>query len=99
MAVYTTDDVSATEISDYTKCSSDFYDSGFKALTSCKGQYLILMRDGPGMSGNWLTINEIRAYSVPNLLEGANVIESPAPKDPLLDVNNLIENFETRSGR
>ena len=51
------------------------------------------------MYDNWYVINEIRAYSVANLLEGATVIEAPSPKDPLLDVNNLIENFETRSSR
>ena len=42
-------------------------------------------------------INEIRAYSVPNLLEGSSVIEAPDAKDPAFVAKNLIENFENRS--
>ena len=51
------------------------------------------------VSNDEFIINEIRAYSVINLLEGAAVIEAPVPIDPLLDSNNLIENIETRSSR
>ena len=51
------------------------------------------------MTQNYFTINEIRAYSVSNLLEGAAVVRAPDPKDPSFSANNLIENQETRSGR
>ena len=51
------------------------------------------------MWDNEFIINEIRAFSVPNLLEGATVIESPPPKDTSYSVNNLIENQEARSSR
>ena len=89
-AFYTTDDASVSAV--YTKCSEDFFDGGFKILTNCQGRYLKLMRTGPGMYDNLFFINEIRVYSVGNLLEGATVIEAPNPKDPLLSANNLIEN-------
>ena len=46
---------------------------------------------------NRFYINEVRVYSVPNLLEGATVIETPTPKDNELSAYNLIENQETRS--
>ena len=49
-AFYITDNVFATETYQYTKCSSDFYDGGFKNLTNCKGRYLILRRTGQGMA-------------------------------------------------
>ena len=90
-AFYITDNPFAS-ISGYTKCSSDFHDGGFKKLTNCIGRYLILRRSGPGMADNRFTINEIRAYSVANLLEGAAVIEAPDPKDPSFSAKNLIEN-------
>ena len=97
ISIYTTDYASHT-ISEYTKCSGDFLDGGFKNLGPCKGRYLIIARTGPGMSWNdRLYINEVRVYSVPNLLEGATVIETPTPKDNDLSANNLIENQETRS--
>ena len=97
-AIYIANDVFAT-FSEYTKCSEDFFDGGFWTLTNCKGRYLILRRTGSGIANNWFTINEIRAYSVTNLLQGAVVIEAPDPKDPSFSANNLIENFEARSGR
>ena len=96
-AIYTTDDLSANSISQYTKCSSDFLDGGFKLLSHCKGRYIILRRTGPGMSSDNFTLNEIRVFSVPNLLEGSAVIEAPVPKDPAFSPNNLIENLELRS--
>ena len=89
-AFYTTDDASVSAV--YTKCSEDFFDGGFKILTNCQGRYLKLMRTGPGMYDNYFVINEIRVYSVDNLLEGATVIEAPNPKGPLFSANNLIEN-------
>ena len=49
------------------------------------------------MFDNEWIINEIRAFSVPNLLEGAAVIESPPPKDLSFGVDNLIKNQESRS--
>ena len=51
------------------------------------------------MDNNDTAINEIRVYSVPNLMEGAAVIVAPDPKnqDSKWSVNNLIENQETRS--
>ena len=74
-AIYTTDDASHTDISQYRKCSGDFSDSGFKTLGSCKGRYLIIARTGPGMLKiTQFAINEVRVYSVPNLLDGATVI-------------------------
>ena len=97
-AFYITDNLWGP-VSEYTKCSSDFHEGGFKKLTDCKGRYLILRRTGKGMSSNYYAINEIRAFSVPNLLEGAAVIKAPTPKDLLLDAKNLVENFETRSSR
>ena len=45
----------------------------------------------------WFQINEVRIYSVLNLLEGAAVIKAPNPKDFLFSANNLLENQETRS--
>ena len=98
-AIYTTDDPTHNSISQYTtKCSGDFVEGGFKTLGPCKGRYLIIARTGPGMSvNNRFYINEVRVYSVPNLLEGATVIETPTPKDNDLSANNLIENQETRS--
>ena len=89
-AFYTTDDlVSAV----YTKCSEDFHDGGFIILTNCQGRYLKLMRTGPGMNNKWFSINEIRVYSVGNLLEGATVIKAPTPKDSMFSANNIIENL------
>ena len=73
-AFYITDDESATEISQYTKCTSDFHDGGFKKLTDCIGRYLILRRTGGGMNENWFSISSLRAFTVTNLLEGATVI-------------------------
>ena len=98
-ALYITDDPNADEASEYTKCSSDFHEAGFKTLTNCHGRYLILRRTGPGMSSNISIVHEIRAYSGTNLLEGATVIVSPPPKDPSFSVNNLIQNLDTRSNR
>ena len=91
-AFYITDDASVSAV--YTKCSADFHDGGFKILTNCQGRYLKLMRTGTGMSNanNYFNINEIRVYSVGNLLEGASVIEAPTPKDPMFSANNIIEN-------
>ena len=51
------------------------------------------------VSNDEFFINEIRAYSVINLLEGAAVIEASLPKDATLSANNLLENQETRSNR
>ena len=51
------------------------------------------------MTGGNFVINEIRVFSVPNLLEGAAVLEAPASKDPEFDAINLIDNQETRSNR
>ena len=48
-------------------------------------------------TNNDALINEIRAYSVTNLLEGAAVIEAPEPKNYDYIVENLIENQELRS--
>ena len=48
------------------------------------------------MQGSDLWINEIRVFSVINLLEGATVIESPEEAEGFV-VNNLIENLEWRS--
>ena len=76
-ALYITDNPAAASISEYTKCSSDFHDGGFKSLTNCIGRYLIIMRTGRGMTLDWFTIYEIRAYTVTNLLSGAAVIEAP----------------------
>ena len=97
-AFYITDDPLAS-VSDCTKCSTDFYDGGFKSLSNCKGRYLILERTGRGASSINFTINEIRVFSVPNLLEGATVIEAPSPKDPAFAAKNLAENQENRSCR
>ena len=49
------------------------------------------------MFDNSFTINEIRVFSVQNLLEDAIVFKAPDPKNPLFSANNLIENIETRS--
>ena len=99
-AVYTTDNLWGS-VSEYTKCSEDFFDGGFKLLTNCKGRYLKLRRTGSTVEGGSqrFNINEIRAFSVPNLLEGAAVIEAPTPKHSDFDANNLIENIDTRSAR
>ena len=48
------------------------------------------------MNNNLLWINEIRVFSVINLLEGATVIESPEEWEGFV-VNNLVENQENRS--
>ena len=77
-AIYTTDDVSHNSISQYTKCSTDFHDGGFKLLNNCKGRYLMFGREaGGGMSDNSLLVLSIRIYSVINLLDGADLIEAP----------------------
>ena len=100
-AFYITDDPTAdefTNVSQFTKCSEDFHEGGFKKLTNCKGRYLILRRTGSGMQWKDYYACEIRVFTVTNLLEGAAVIEAPAQKDqsPLPStswgVNNLIEN-------
>ena len=59
----------------------------------------MLKRTGPGMRDNKFSINEIRVFSVPNLLEGASVIKAPDPKNSDFGANNLVENQETRSMR
>ena len=77
----------------YTRCTADFFnDGGFKVLSpDCIGRYLILKRDGGGMSGdNVLNINEVRIYTVPNLLTEASIVQAPEPKDPLFKADNLI---------
>ena len=51
-SIYTTDDAYHTSISQYSKCSGTFSDSGFKKLSSCKGRYLIIARTGPGITTN-----------------------------------------------
>ena len=83
-AIYTTDDANHDNMStsQFTKCSNDFLDGGFKKLSDCKGRYLMLIRTGEGMFNNIFSINEIRAFSVPNLINGAAVIEAPDSKDP-----------------
>ena len=73
-AIYITDNFFATETKQYTQCTEFFLEGGFKNLSNCKGRYLILRRKGLGMASWDTTINEIRAYSVPNLLEGAVII-------------------------
>ena len=100
-AFYITDNAAATaaNMSDYTKCSSDFFDTGFKVLLpSCTGRYLALIRTGCGMHDCVYNIDGLRAYSGINLLEGAAVIETPTPKDDEFSATNLVENLETRSG-
>ena len=99
-AIYTTDDESHTSISQYSKCSGDFSEGGFKTLGSCKGRFLIIARTGSGTSWyNVFDISEVRVYSVPNLLEGATMIKAPTSKDLSFSADNLVENQETRSGR
>ena len=78
-AFYITDDASTSAV--YTKCSDDFHDGGSFVLTNCQGRYLKLMRTGSGMHNPSFSVNEIRVFSVPNLLEGAAVLKAPAPKD------------------
>ena len=39
---------------------------------------------------NQFTINEIRVFLVPNLLEGAAVIKAPDPKHSDFGANNLV---------
>ena len=51
------------------------------------------------MSGTNFTINEVRIFTVPNLLATATVVQAPEPKDPLFKAENLVENLDTRSGR
>ena len=51
------------------------------------------------MSDDKFSINEIRAFSVSNLIDGAAVIEAPDPRDSKWSVNNLLENQENRSSR
>ena len=63
----------------------------------CTGRYLMLYRTGPGMTNNFFYINEVRVFSVPNLLVGAAVTEAPDPKHSDFGANNLVENTETRS--
>ena len=98
-AFYITDDESATETSQYTKCTSDFHDGGFKKLTDCTGRFLIFRRTGSGMINSWFSISSLRAFTVTNLLEGATVIEAPDPKHSDFVATNLVENIETRSSR
>ena len=86
---------------DYTRCSFPFHDGGLKTLfPACKGKYLIIRRQGPGiMHNNWFVINEVRIFTVPNLLATATVVQAPEPKDPLFKAENLVNNLSTRSGR
>ena len=51
------------------------------------------------MFDNSFTINEIRVFSVPNLIEGAAVIKAPAANQTKFSAKNLVENQEKRSGR
>ena len=51
------------------------------------------------MSNNSFNINEVRIFTVPNLLATATVVQAPEPKDPLFKAENLVENPSTRSGR
>ena len=105
-AFYISDDASssndvAADDSGFTRCTPDFLDGGFKTLTNCEGRYLILRRNTLAMesaaSGTYMSINEIRAFTVTNLLEGASVTEAPDPKNSTFVVENLIENLELRS--
>ena len=105
-AFYISDDASssndvAADDSGFTRCTPDFLDGGFKTLTNCEGRYLILRRNTlameSGAGGTFMSINEIRAFTVTNLLDGASVIEAPDPKNSTFVVENLIENLELRS--
>ena len=92
MAVWVSDNAPDGNTAGYTRCTEDFFhEGGFKFLSpDCKGRYLILRRDGPGMYDNYLNMNEVRIYTVPNLLTGASIVQAPEPKDPLFKADNLI---------
>ena len=97
-AIYVSD-TDSTDVAQYTKCSGDFHDGGFKNLENCQGQYLMIRRTGPGMYDIKYILCEVRVYSVANLLDGAVVIEASTPKHSDFNANNLVTNLETRSGR
>ena len=76
---------------DYTLCSFPFNDGGFITLfPNCKGQFVIVRRQGPGMFNSFFQINEVRMYTLPNLLSTATVVQAPEPKDPLFKAENLV---------
>ena len=41
-------------------------------------------------------MGEVRVYSVPNLLEGAIVIQAPPPTNSDYSANNLVTNLDAR---
>ena len=92
MAVWVSDNAPDGNTAGYTRCTADFFhEGGIKVLSPhCKGRYLILRRDGDGMSSTGLNINEVRIYTVPNLLTEASIVQAPEPKDPLFKADNLI---------
>ena len=68
-----------------------------------KGRYVVLRRDGPSSIDDSITtytVNEIKVYSVTNLLNyGATVLSAPEPTSPAKSAQNLVENLDTRSSR
>ena len=44
--------IADVEAGPYTKCSTDFFEGGFKTLTNCVGQYLFLYRTGTAINHN-----------------------------------------------
>ena len=65
-----------------------------------KGRYVVLRRDGPGISNNWYTVSEIRVYSVTNLLNyGATILSAPESTTSSKSAQNLVTNLRTRSAR
>ena len=79
-----------------------FTEGGFINLDQpVKGRYIVLRRDGAGLSGHAYTICQIKVYAVTNLLQydGATILKAPESTYHWLSAENLITNLGVRSVR
>ena len=89
-----------------TKCTRDFFDTGFYELKLCpeNTQYTIWRTSQITGGADTAALNEVRFYQTPNLLQelanlGISVtIDAPTAIPVNLAPTNLITNFENRQG-
>ena len=78
------------------------YDGGFFPIgTNYNGQYLTIRRVHKPLSDNWYTLNEVRVYQVPNLLQELSTVaitpDTSASTASDTSATNLITNLGNRA--
>ena len=86
-----------------TKCSVDFFDTGFQSMTiPCTGKHVVIRRaELPRNGDRQYNLHQLRVYQVPNLLnmfkKTIKIISAPDPKEDKYKANEIIDNLTRRS--